>query len=109
MRALRLFVLAMVTVWAAACVAGTAPDAGPKAVAPFDGETAKKYQKQTAEYYGVGVSKPVELAEGVKMELLLIPAGEFHMGSSSREQHRYKDEGPAHHIRISRPFYMGKF
>lgn len=109
MTALRMFVLALVGVLAAACVAGTAPDVGPKAVAPFDDGTAKKCQKQTAEYYGAGVSKSVELAEGVKMELLLIPSGEFHMGSSSRERQRYKDEGPAHHIRISRPFYMGKY
>ncbi|MFX0200975.1 MAG: formylglycine-generating enzyme family protein [Candidatus Hodarchaeota archaeon] len=43
------------------------------------------------------------------IEFALIPAGEFDMGSPSSEEDRYDDEGPVHHVKISKPFYMGKF
>ena len=39
------------------------------------------------------------------MELVLIPAGEFQMGSNNRNG----DEEPAHSVRISRPFYLSKY
>nr|WP_304364479.1 formylglycine-generating enzyme family protein [Methanosarcina sp. KYL-1] len=43
------------------------------------------------------------------MEFVLIPAGKFMMGSPSEEQGRYDNEGPAHNVRIEKPFYMGKY
>jgi formylglycine-generating enzyme required for sulfatase activity len=39
------------------------------------------------------------------MELVPIPAGEFLMGSNKG----FDDERPAHRVRISEPFYMGKY
>ncbi len=39
------------------------------------------------------------------MEFVLIPAGEFQMGSNKGES----NERPVHHVRISEPFYMGKY
>ena len=45
---------------------------------------------------------------GVTMELVLIPAGEFMMGSPASEAKRQKDE-TQHRVRITKPFYMGKY
>ena len=43
------------------------------------------------------------------MEFVLIPAGEFMMGSPSNEKGRYDDEGPVHKVTIKNSFYMGKY
>jgi formylglycine-generating enzyme required for sulfatase activity len=43
----------------------------------------------------------------IGMKLLLIPAGEFMMGSPAGEVGRDDDEGPQHRVRITRPFYLG--
>ena len=42
------------------------------------------------------------------LEMLLVEPGEFHMGSPESEEGRSQHEGPRHHVRISRPFYLGK-
>jgi formylglycine-generating enzyme required for sulfatase activity len=81
----------------------------PLAVAPFDAAQAKEYQEQTAQALGVSIDKAIDLGAGVRMEFVLIPAGEFDMGSPSSEQNRSGDEGPVHRVKISKPFYMGKF
>ena len=44
-----------------------------------------------------------------RMELVLIPAGEFLMGSPDDERRRSPDEGPVHRVRITRRFYLGKY
>jgi len=43
------------------------------------------------------------------MEFMLIPAGEFDMGSPAVEKDRNSDEGPVHRVKISNAFYMGKY
>ncbi|MCC4768095.1 SUMF1/EgtB/PvdO family nonheme iron enzyme [Methanosarcina sp. DH1] len=43
------------------------------------------------------------------MEFVLIPAGEFMMGSPSGEKGRFDDEDPAHKVTIGYSFYMGKY
>lgn len=43
------------------------------------------------------------------MEFILIPEGEFLMGSLSKEQGRYDDESPIHNVQFKNPFYMGKY
>jgi len=43
----------------------------------------------------------------IGMEFVLIPAGEFVMGSPLDEEGRDSDEGPVHHVTIKNPFYMG--
>jgi formylglycine-generating enzyme required for sulfatase activity len=43
------------------------------------------------------------------LEMVLIPAGTFTMGSPYNEQDRIADEGPQHQVTITRPFYMGKY
>lgn len=53
--------------------------------------------------------KTIDLGNGLTMEFILIPAGEFYMGSPSTERGRENDEGPVHWVKISKPFYMGKY
>jgi formylglycine-generating enzyme required for sulfatase activity len=50
----------------------------------------------------------VDLGGGVKMEMVLIPAGEFMMGSPEKEQGRWANEGLQHKVKITKPFYLGK-
>jgi formylglycine-generating enzyme required for sulfatase activity len=49
----------------------------------------------------------VALGGGVKLEMVLIPAGKFTMGSPAKEEDRIDDEGPQHEVEITRPFYLG--
>jgi formylglycine-generating enzyme required for sulfatase activity len=43
------------------------------------------------------------------MELVLIPAGSFLMGSPDLDTGAGSDEKPQHEVRITRPFYLGKY
>ena len=94
------------------------PGAPPPAVAPFDAAKAKEHQAAWAKYLGV----PVEITNSIGMKLMLIPPGEFMMGSpkeliddelktAPKDDKWYLDrlpsEGPRHHVRITRPFYLG--
>ena len=47
----------------------------------------------------------VDLGGGVKLEMVLIPAGEFLMGTPGE----FGGEMPQHRVRITRPFYLGKY
>ena len=49
------------------------------------------------------------ITNSIGMEFVLIPAGEFNMGSTSREVGRHSDEGPVQSVTISKPFYIGKY
>jgi formylglycine-generating enzyme required for sulfatase activity len=51
----------------------------------------------------------LDLGDGVKIELVLIPAGNFVMGSPKDEKDRDDNEGPQHEVTLGKPFYMGKF
>ncbi|RJP18416.1 MAG: hypothetical protein C4527_29220, partial [Candidatus Omnitrophota bacterium] len=48
-------------------------------------------------------------ANAKPLEMVLIPAGTFTMGSPSSEKDRDNDEGPQHQVTISKPFYLGKY
>jgi formylglycine-generating enzyme required for sulfatase activity len=77
-----------------------------------------------AGFSGAGEKAPkervVDLGGGVKMGLVLIPAGTFTMGSTEAEikavlakwpqgkEQRFADEKPAHKVTISKAFWMGK-
>ena len=88
---------------------------------PFDEAEAKRRQKATAQGLGVPVEQDIEIGKGVKMTFVLIPAGEFLMGSpptSSPQELKnlfggevrwYEAEFPQHRVKISRPFWLGKY
>ncbi|MGB2862114.1 MAG: SUMF1/EgtB/PvdO family nonheme iron enzyme [Sedimentisphaerales bacterium] len=65
----------------------------------------KRNENQTIAQSPTGQAKE----SSVTMEFVRIPAGSFHMGSPSSEKDRNNNEGPAHEVRITRPFYMGKY
>ena len=48
----------------------------------------------------------MDLGKGVKLEMVLIPAGEFMMGSDTDHS---VVETPRHQVRITKPFYLGKY
>ena len=52
---------------------------------------------------------PQTVTNSIGMEFMLIPAGEFDMGSPSSEKARNSNEGPVHRVTISKAFYMGKY
>jgi formylglycine-generating enzyme required for sulfatase activity len=74
----------------------------------FDEPEARRRQAEAARQLGVPVETTVDLGGGVTLELVLIPAGMFDMGSPDGEAGRSSDEGPLHRVRISRAFYIGK-
>jgi len=51
----------------------------------------------------------VDLGKGVKLEMVLIPAGEFLMGSPDSDKDADANEKPQHRVRITKPFYLGKY
>ena len=88
---------------------------------PFGSADARRRQKEAAAALGVPVIKTVDLGRGVELELVLIPAGEFMMGTlesaetiAKRSNYKnagaaqYTGEQPQHRVRITRPFYIGK-
>jgi serine/threonine protein kinase/formylglycine-generating enzyme required for sulfatase activity len=92
-----------------------AASAPPLAVAPFDAKQARAHQEAWAEYLGV----PVEQTNSIGMKLVLIPPGEFVMGSPKTEidrlvggyndaqfQRHFRSEGPQHSVKLTAPFYL---
>ena len=47
------------------------------------------------------------ITNSIGMKLVLIPAGEFLMGSPDSDKDAQDDEKPQHRVRITRPFYLG--
>ena len=68
----------------------------------FDEATAKELQKQALD--GGAETKSVELAPGVNIEFVRIPAGQFVMGSLDG----CMDEYPRAVVAIDKPFWMSK-
>jgi len=65
--------------------------------------------KERLEAIGWALGPPreisLDLGGGVKIELVLIPAGEFEMGSNDGRP----DEKPVHKVKIAHSFYIGKY
>jgi formylglycine-generating enzyme required for sulfatase activity len=51
----------------------------------------------------------VDLGGGVKLEMVLIPAGEYRMGSPDSDSQAGREQKPQHPVRITKPFYLGKY
>ena len=63
----------------------------PVAMAPFDARAADDFQHETAAFLDEPIVRTIDLGGGTQIELILIPAGEFEMGSDTGE----RDECPA--------------
>lgn len=92
---------------------------------PFDVHEAARRQDETAKALGLPKELTLDLGEQVQMRLVLVPAGQFPMGSSNQEQKTaaddlnvlvdnkeealefVRDEYPQRSVTISRAFYMG--
>ncbi|MBL7044602.1 MAG: SUMF1/EgtB/PvdO family nonheme iron enzyme [Pirellulaceae bacterium] len=68
---------------------------------PFPAEEAKRRQAEA----GAPTEMEIDLGPGCKMQLVLIPAGNFVLGGSAA----YADERPLSKATIDRPFWIGKF
>jgi serine/threonine protein kinase/formylglycine-generating enzyme required for sulfatase activity len=94
------------------------PDDAPAAAnAPFDAAVAKQHQQAWAEYLGL----PVEWENSFGMKFVLIPPGEFTMGSTAAEieaalvaagsEENWKEynrsEAPQHKAVLTQPIYLG--
>lgn len=93
-------------------------------LAPFDETAAKRHQEAWAKFLDVPVEQEADLGDGVKLSMVLIPPGEFLMGSSEEERARFVEEaqaaneplgihgvpaeGPQHPVRITKPFAMSR-
>jgi formylglycine-generating enzyme required for sulfatase activity/WD40 repeat protein len=96
-----------------------ATSAPPRAVAPFDAKQARAHQETWAKYLGT----TVETTNSVGMKMVLIPPGEFLMGSTSEEVAAVKKyafdtktnwgagdaeiELPKHGVKLDRPYLFG--
>lgn len=85
------------------CSHAQAPSFPPLAVAPFDADQAGALQQAWASH----LSSKVRVENSIGMPLVLIPPGEFVMGSAECEEGYWQGEGPPHLVRITRPFYLG--
>jgi formylglycine-generating enzyme required for sulfatase activity len=76
---------------------------------PFDAAEAKRRQQAALRRIsGQAAEKTemsVDLGNGLKLDLVLVPAGEFVMG----DHDGWPDEWPKARVRIAEPFWMGKF
>jgi WD40 repeat protein len=81
--------------------------APPLAVAPFDVAQAKAHQQAWSKYLEV----PVEYTNSIGMKLVLIPPGEFMMGSPDYEDGRNinygEDAETQHQVTLTKPFFVG--
>ena len=65
-----------------------------------------------------GKEAVIDLGKGIKLDMVLIPAGKFKMGSPASEKGRFNPaskigsevgDETQHEVTITKPFYMGKF
>jgi formylglycine-generating enzyme required for sulfatase activity/serine/threonine protein kinase len=73
----------------------------PLLAAPFVESTAQQARHKWADY----LQEPGELTNTVGMKLLLVPPGEFLMGTAE-DRYGAPPEKPQHEVRITHPFYL---
>ena len=88
--------------------AAVMPATGNLLVAPFNEAKAKEVQKSVAKSLQKKVEEVVDLGKGINLDLVLIPAGKFMMGSPASEKGRSTDE-TQHEVTLTKPYYMGKY
>jgi formylglycine-generating enzyme required for sulfatase activity len=83
------------------------PTIGNLLLAPFTEAKAKEVQIEVAKSLQKEVEEKEDLGKGIKLEMVLIPAGKFLMGSPTTEVGRNKDE-TQHEVTLTKPYYLGK-
>ncbi|MGD0900448.1 MAG: formylglycine-generating enzyme family protein, partial [Thermoguttaceae bacterium] len=73
-------------------------------VKPAEQGKAKQETQAAGKAEGLPKELAVDLGGGMKMDLVLIPAGSFIMGDQKGDA----DEKPLHKVTITKPFYLGK-
>jgi serine/threonine-protein kinase len=84
------------------------PATGSLLIAPFTEANAKEVQKSVAKSLQKEVEEKADLGKAIKLEMVLIPAGKFMMGSPASEKGR-RDNETQHEVTLTKPFYMGKY
>ena len=84
------------------------PVTGNILIAPFTEAKVKEIQKSVAKILQKEVEEKVDFGKGIKLDLVLIPAGKFIMGTPASETGRNNNE-PQHEVTLTKPFYMGKY
>jgi len=84
------------------------PATGNVLVAPFTEAKAKEVQKSVAKSLQKEVDEKADLGKGITLEMVLIPAGKFKMGSPASEKDR-SDNETQHEVTLTKPYYMGKY
>jgi formylglycine-generating enzyme required for sulfatase activity len=97
---------------------GWPADAPKPAIAPFDAAQARRHQEEWAKYLQIDV----EYTNTLGMQFVLIPPGEFTMGSTAAEieaalkdvspddkhwQRSCKSAAPQHKVILTQPIYLG--
>ncbi len=89
-------------------VAVNAAEETPKTYPQWDGkETVAEYAAKN----GLKPSETLDLGDGVKLEMLLIPPGSFTMGSPTTEAKRPGDDEfeTPHKVTLTQPYYLAKY
>lgn len=75
----------------------------------FDSVNRKSIIKEILQTQTLNLNGSGDSTNSIGIEFILIPSGEFDMGSSSDEVGRYDNEGPVHHVKFAKAFYLGKY
>lgn len=73
-------------------------------VAPFEESIAVQRRAE----WSRSLATPETLTDGIGMTFILVPPGEFTMGSPENEYRRFGDES-LHQVAIMKPFYLSRF
>jgi formylglycine-generating enzyme required for sulfatase activity len=77
-------------------------------VSPFTEAKAREVQKEAAKRLQKEMEEKADLGNGTNLDMVLIPAGRFMMGSPASEKGHRNDE-TEHEVTLTKPFYMGKY
>ena len=81
----------------------------PKSILPTTTVPTPQLPMPTGTIPDITVPTPKFPMPIVPMDFVPIRVGEFDMGSPSNEVGRDDDEGPVHHVKLAKAFYMGKY